>query len=84
MPAQASGRRTVKKARAGPAPRVRAARISVGSTPCSAARAFLTTKGRAPMVAATTAPVLVKTMLLPVSDSKAMPMALRRPMATSR
>ena len=58
--------------------------MSVGSTPSSAARALFTTRGSAPTVAATTAPVRVKTMDEPKTASNAWPMALRRPSATSR
>ena len=70
-PRAASGRCTVTKARSQPAPSVRAAKSSSGCTPSSAARAFLTTSGNAPTVAATTAPVRVKTIDEPVSASHA-------------
>ena len=73
MPRVASGSCTVKNARSCVAPSVRAARISVGSVCSSAARTLFTTSGSAPMVAATTAPVSVKTIELPVSASKAWP-----------
>jgi hypothetical protein len=62
---------------------VYAARISVGSTPWSAARAPFTISGSEPIAAATIAPVRVNTIELPVSSSNAWPIALRRPSTTS-
>ena len=62
MPRVASGSCTVKNARSFVAPSVRAASISVGSVCSSAARTLFTTSGSAPIVAATTAPVAVKTI----------------------
>ena len=77
------GLASLKNARSLVAPRVRAARINVGSVCSSAARTLLTTNGSAPIVAATTAPACVKTIELPVSDSYAWPRTLRRPSSTS-
>ena len=45
--------------------------MSVGSVCSRAARTLFTTSGSAPIVAATTAPVVVNTIELPVSDSNA-------------
>ena len=84
MPGDISGRVTVTKRSSRPAPRVRAAASSPGSTPSSPSRTARTISGKDITAVASAAPPVVKTRRMPNQSCSGPPIGPRRPNSISR